>query len=232
MLELVVYILQKKYLQIKPNENIIIFEGGPKVGGRIRTLEDNVDRGAWRVHDSHNRMINLADELDINLIPTHSSNSAKTYDDILKINKKSQKRISGLSTLQSNIVNDGLSIANIREQRTGYLGLSDGIEKSYTINKHTGIFKVPENGMEEYPKKLYESLPKTVTVNFKTRVVHIDKIKDGNNVKYVIKTQNLNEECEEWECNTLILNCQPIHLPSSNFGDTIELVKGVLEHVL
>ena len=61
-----------KLIDQNPNRNIIIYEARPYAGGRIQRYNiksEVVDFGAWRVSNTHLRMIRLAKKLKIDLIP-------------------------------------------------------------------------------------------------------------------------------------------------------------------
>ena len=202
--------------QIESETDIVIFESSPQVGGRIRTVQDGIDRGAWRVHTSHLRMQKLAETLGIKLEPTLSSQASKTHDPSLQMMIPKTK--SGLSAFQQNVLEHGLEKARSAEQYTGYLGLQDGLKRTYQIHtKSGGTFQVPEKGMSEFPLKLAASLVST-KILLGTRIVQMDRENDI----YWLCAQDRDGVKSYWSCDTLILGCQPVHVPRNNFSQLIE----------
>ena len=209
-------------------KKIIIFESSAEIGGRIRTLKNNIDRGAWRVHDSHTRMQTLASELNIVLEPTHSSLAPKKVE---CGNTTKNTPIPGLSKFQSNVVRQGLHQALQNEQSTGYIGLQDGIARTYTVkptykrSRPDPIFRVPKNGMSEFPVRLRRELPSNVKVHMKTRVTRITLERKQNDSIYWLETRDRNGSKQHWSAASVILNCQPAHLPKTNFEEFLKPVK-------
>ena len=210
------------------SKKIIIFESSAEIGGRIRTLKNNIDRGAWRVHDSHARMHTLASELNIELEPTHSSLALKKFN---CGNTTKNNPIQGLSTFQSNVVQNDLQKALQNEQSTGYIGLQDGIARTYTVKSVSTdsgadpIFRVPKNGMSEFPVKLRQALPSNVKVHMKTRVTQITLERQQNDSIYWLETRDRNGSKQHWSASSVILNCQLAHLPKTNFEEFLKPVK-------
>lgn len=219
--------------QLGKSNKIGIFESSPQVGGRIRTIDQQVDRGAWRVHSTHKRMQKLAKQLHIPLKPTHSSqvvaqtkskDTPKTYDSTLTNAQIKTPSIPGLSPFQSNVIQHSFQQAQLAEQYTGYLGLQDGLGRTYQV--HTkGVFQVPTKGMDQFPLKLTKSLPSNVKIHFKSRVIQMDR----ENGVYWLTVQDREGNKTYWSCDTLILGCQPAHIPPSNFSSYLQPVCDCVE---
>lgn len=204
------------------NESIVIFESSNQVGGRIRTLPGNIDRGAWRVHDSHHRMHKLARSLDIDLVPTHSSQTSKTF--AAPTSNLDCPQLPGLSLLQSNAVQTSFARAKQIELRTGYLGLQDGAKRSYTVKSDPeAIFRVPTGGMSAFPIELHRRLPPNVETRLKSRVVSLTY--EAREQVYWLEVQDRRGQSSYWAADTVILGCQPAHLPATNFDELLAPIK-------
>lgn len=191
----------------------------------MRTLPDNIDRGAWRVHDSHRRMHNLARTLGINFVPTNSSQAQKTYAELAP--KLDCPQVPGLSTLQSNAVQTSFARATQDELRTGYMGLQDGAKRSYTVTPDPkAIFRVPTKGMGAFPTNLHRALPSNVETRLKSRLTKLTY--EARDRVYWLEVQDRQGHSEYWAADTVILGCQPAHLPATNFDELLAPIKAAV----
>jgi hypothetical protein len=170
----------------------------------------------------------LATELKIDLEPTHSSLATKTYTQE-KLGGPAPK-LPGLSSFQSNVVQSGLQKALETEQRTGYIGLQDGISRTYGVKPDPkDIFRVPRGGMSEFPLKLRQALPSNIKVRVKTRVTKITLERQNGQPIYWIETRGRDGSVDYWSASSVILNCQPVHVPRTNFEEVVQLVKACVD---
>ena len=82
-------------LQNYKNKKICLLERSSFTGGKIRTLYDNkgnviLEKGPWRIHNSHKRCIDLVEKLGLEITQNSSSqkSSQKFNYDICKKKKK------------------------------------------------------------------------------------------------------------------------------------------------
>ena len=164
--------------QKHPNENVCIFEAS-RLGGRIKTIKTNKflhDAGAWRIHSSHTKMLNLANELNINVIKSSAQPHNRIIDPQLKISKpkltKNQLHFSIKETLAYSYTPEQI---NKIERSTGYIDTLNGLRRTYAVSskegKSSGTFFRPTCGMEEFINKLTDKCKKMGVFIYKyTRV--------------------------------------------------------------
>ena len=156
----------------KENKKFIILESSYKTGGRHQTervkKEVLFEKGAWRVHSSHKRMIELCKKLKLTLREFERNKSCKKY------------QIAGLSTLDTIILEQDGNIKKSFEKEldTGYQGVFEGDSTSnpYGVEEE-GTYYIIEEGQEELVDRLLKNLGKKIYLNHK--VVDIVREKNG-----------------------------------------------------
>ena len=161
-------------LQTMKND-FILFEAGEKLGGRHLTIKDKCDNvmyeaGAWRVHSSHKRMIELCRSLGLTLVPFEKQSSEEKYDGI-----------NGLTKFDSLVLknNGNIEQALHEELKTGYQGTYDTPSNShpYSVNTDKGEYFIIKEGQQEIIDRLVMDIPK-------------DKIKLSHSVQNITRNEN------------------------------------------
>ena len=187
-----------------PKARVVLLERKPYVGGRLRTSWNSskssvqFEKGAWRVHNSHIRTLELIRDLGLHV---DVANHSKNPDGSIKTGRKSSlpaKILRGMSNLGARALtvgleNDGLSIARYHELQTGYDGVHAAASGSRTYQTSSGaksFFWVVREGMQSIPQRIKErtesSFPDRVSFILGTNVVDIKTRSDG---KYECKTR-------------------------------------------
>lgn len=162
------------------NPNICLLEASYKTGGRHWTVKEDCkvlyEAGAWRVHSSHKRMINLIKKLGLTL-------------EELEYQKASEPElasIKGLSKLDLMILNnDGdISKALKEELKTGYQGTYDGVSNTYpySVSTKEGLYYTIKEGQESIINRLLEDIPED-KIKTKHRVMDVKRIKNRYHLK-------------------------------------------------
>lgn len=188
-----------------PKARIIVLERKPYIGGRLRTTWNSnkrsvrFERGAWRVHDTHTRTLELIRGLGMHV---DVSNHSKNPDGSTKTERKSStpsKTFRGMSNLGARALtigleNEGLSIARYHELQTGYDGVhaaASGSRTYQTTSRSKPVFWVVREGMQSIPERIKECTESRfsdrVSFVLGTNVVDINKKSDG---KYECKTRH------------------------------------------
>ena len=173
------------------NKDFIILESSYKIGGRHQTQKDKdkvlFEQGAWRIHSSHKRMIELCKKLKLTLIEFEKSQPYK------------RKKIPGLSALDTIILEQEGDIKKSleKELNTGYQGVfeADSTSHPYSI-KEEGTYYIIKEGQEEIVSRLLKTLEKKVFL--KHKVMDIEREKKG----YKIKVLH-NDKEKIFYCNNL-----------------------------
>ena len=121
-------------------KDFYLLELSYKLGGRHLTIKDKKEEvlyeaGAWRVHSSHTRMIELCKKFGLTL------NFLKKQK-----NKNKEKKISGISKFDEIILNNEGDIIKSfkKELETGYQGTYDSASctNPYSVNTEKGEYYV------------------------------------------------------------------------------------------
>lgn len=150
------------YLAYNLNEkkkDFILLELSYKLGGRHLTVKDKKENvlyeaGAWRVHSSHKKMIELCEKFNITL----------EFLEKQKNKNKTTKKIKGISKIDEIILkNEGNIMKSFKEElETGYQGTYDSASctNPYSVNTEKGEYYVIKEGQEEIINRLVENIDK------------------------------------------------------------------------
>ena len=199
------------------NKNILVIESADHVGGRCFTATHRREKGAWRVHSSHSRTLALMRDLGIQLIPTRSSKVKKEkMTDLPPLAKRAKK---GMTLFETMLLKHGISTTQKIDQNTGYMGITKTSRASYSASDNN--YFVPLKGMGELPKHLSSKL----NIMTNSRVAYIRFLPKHKTYEvYVIKRHqdHPNKFTKKvFRTKGLILNCQPVHFPDTNFNQQL-----------
>lgn len=199
------------------DKKVLVVESADHVGGRCVTATQRRERGAWRVHSSHSRTLALMRDLGINLVPTRSSKVEKQKrSDLPPMAKRSKK---GMTLFETMVLKHGISVSQEIDQNTGYMGITKTSSLSYSAPNNK--YFVPRKGMGELPKQLSSNL----NVMTNARVAYIRFLPKHNTYEvYVMirKEDHPNKFIKKiFHTKGLILNCQPVHFPDTNFNQQL-----------
>lgn len=200
-----------RLLQINSKFNITIFETRPFAGGRIQKFDfckKKVDFGAWRVSNSHQRMMTLAKRLNIKLIkmlPQISQSDIKCKT----LQKQKEKDNNNLSIFENYLKNQSIRDAICHEMHTGYDDILSGINTTYLVTQKHRCYYVPKSGMYEFIERLIKLLNNKVKIHYNARVTHIQKQK--NKYTLVISQRNNHNTFKNFkkEYNCIFMNTPP-----------------------
>jgi glycine/D-amino acid oxidase-like deaminating enzyme len=204
--------------------SVVVLETRPTVGGRMQT-RNGVDIGAWRIPNTHKRMLRLAKTLNIPLTKTYSSVQsvrAKRDGPALPQTRPGMSIRDELHR-ESELVVDTVET----ELDTGYMGSLAGQRRTYSLSKKVKEFLVPVyGGMQMFCNRLAEAAKATgnVSIQCSSRVYRMTK--EGQ--RYVINgaTRSGNKVAKtQFSCRKLVLACQPFNYPSNNFNVQLDPVR-------
>lgn len=207
------------------HQKVLVLETQDHVGGRCVTTKHKREKAAWRVHTSHKRMMKLIDELNINMQPTRSSKVKKEIDTSLPPLAKRTKK--GMTLFETSLLKHGINLTQKIDQNTGYMNISKSSTLPYT--SPNGDYIVPKKGMQEIVDKLQSLLKSNVSIKLNARVAYIKFIKKS--LQYMVyvfvrDTKSSNKFKQKiFVTKNVILNCQPIHIPDTNFNQTLLALK-------
>lgn len=167
-------------------KNFVLLEASYKVGGRHLTVkkDDEVlyEAGAWRVHSSHSRILDLLKKLNMSVRKLEPQKKRPPVE-----------KIKGLSALDTLLLkNDGDVEKSFREEReTGYEGGLDADSTShpYMVEGDKGEYFVVDQGQEEIIDKLLEKIDKKRILTHH-RVQDIQKKKEKYLIEVLVEKQN------------------------------------------
>jgi hypothetical protein len=186
----------------REKKDFLLLEASEKLGGRHLTVKDKSDKvmyeaGAWRVHSSHTRMIQLCERLQLTLVPFEKQHSGEKYDGI-----------DGLTKFDSLILkNDGnIEQALHDELKTGYQGTYDTPSNShpYSVNTKSGEYFIIKEGQQEIVDRLVINIPEE-KIKLAHSVQNIKKEKDGYRLTIAKRTDR--GPVEYMEIETKFLFC-------------------------
>ena len=158
-------------------KNVLLLERSPFTGGKIKTLynEQNeviLEKGPWRFHNSHKRVLNLLKNLKLEFKQnTSSQQEAVKYNfDIckkksVKLKKKIIKK-SGLSYKDSITAISGKCKANYLESFSKLPLIMDSTSKPYDVNlNYKGDYYIVKKGLQSITENLYELNKNNIITN-------------------------------------------------------------------
>lgn len=172
--------------KLLPRSNIYILERKPYVGGRLRTQRDrftkNVlyEKGAWRIHSSHERFLKLVKSLGLTVkVARHSMETPESTHpemnsagrDLKDATYPGMSRL-GAAAIRKGLENDGLDYARQVEIKTGYDGVFQAASGSRTYQIHSknksckkDCYYIIQEGMQCVPEMLQKRLLQSTTTN-------------------------------------------------------------------
>ncbi len=206
------------------DKKVVVIESADHVGGRCVTATRRREKGAWRVHSSHSRSLALMRDLNINIVPTRSSKVEKQKrSDLPPMAKRAKK---GMTLFETMLLKHGVSTAQDIDQNTGYMGITKTSSASYSASDNK--YFVPRKGMGELPKKLSAKL-KIMTNSRVAYIRFLQKQKTYEVYVMIRKEDHPNKFTKKvFRTKGLILNCQPIHFPDTNFNRKLSLIRHVV----
>lgn len=166
-------IIKKKY----NFEKIILLERTPNIGGKIQTLYDSngnpiLEKGPWRIHNSHKKILDLIKELDLEIHENSSSqkDAEKFNYDICKKKKvklsKKFKKDSGFSYKDTLTKKKGKCVSNYLESFSKLPLVMDSSSKPYDVNMtYSGKYFIVKTGLNSICKKLENKNIKYIKTN-------------------------------------------------------------------
>ena len=145
---------------IDRNENFILFEKRPVLGGKIRTNSLKLDQGAWRVNQDHKLLLGVLHGAELVPLPETQGVS------------HSASKPSPISRFAASLIEPSGSVskAAMADLRTGYHSTtSAGHERS-----HSGTFYKVEQGFATVIDMLNEQIPHN-RVHLSSRLIKIEK---------------------------------------------------------
>jgi hypothetical protein len=212
-------------------KNIVVLETQSFLGGRMQTTPSKTEKCPWRIHKLHKRMRQLATDMGIPLETTMSSHAVKQNEVLVNATINTHAPIlTGLTQNQSNMVQYGPEISFKLEQGTGYLGILDGIKPAYTTPANSSsTFYVPSKGMHTFITKLATKVRAAgVKIQTNARVAHIAYNSSAKEYTLTVVRRlpgNNKFKQETLFTKRVVLNCQPVHFPSTNFPRSLSLIQ-------
>lgn len=199
------------------DKKVLVVESADHVGGRCVTATHRRERGAWRVHSSHARTLALMHDLDIKLVLTRSSRVEKQKQtDLPPMAKRAKK---GMTLFETTLLKHGISTTQKIDQNTGYMGITKTSRASYWA-PHNKYF-VPSKGMGELPKQLSSKLH----ILTDTRVTYLQFLPKHKTyeVYVMVREKKYSNKFKKkiFRTKGIILNCQPVHFPDTNFNQQL-----------
>ena len=157
--------------------DICLLERTPKLGGKIQTLYDSrgnviLEKGPWRIHNSHYKILELIKELGLEI--QENSSSQKTTSrynfDIckkkkIKLSKKLNKE-AGYSYKDALTKKRGKCIANKIESFSKLPLVMDSTSKPYDVNMtYSGKYYIVKTGLNSICKKIEEKVKDFIKLN-------------------------------------------------------------------
>lgn len=181
-------------------EDALLLEAQPILGGRIRTMYSNtqkvlLEKGPWRVHESHARMLALIKKYNLHLTQTSSSLAG------------------GGSAFDAIVLKEGIARAREAEQDTGYVGMLDGMANADVYHAQDRRHKQGKYfTVDEGFQALIDAMAKTSKASIQCNA----KVKDiqyQNNIYYITYCRRKGDsvECLTCTCDRLFL-CVPPHV--------------------
>ena len=207
---------------VELNKKIIVFESQHEVGGRCITTSHRREKGAWRIHVSHERVMKLMKKLNITYNPTRSSKIEKEQKQDLHVAKRAKK---GMTLFETMMLKHGITKAQLIDQNTGYMGITKTSRRSYSTDNNE--FVVPTKGMQEIPIQLAKKLNEKIVLNARVAYIKYDNLKKRYDVYIMIRNINKSNEFtrKKYHAKNIILNSQPVHFPDTNFNRKLSLIK-------
>ena len=215
-----------KLIDHNPNCKITIYETRPYAGGRIQhsnIQSESADFGAWRVSNTHLRMIRLAKRLKIDLTPMLAQKSNIKTDIQCSNNKNNNNNLSNLSIFENKIKNQSIQDAYCQEISTGYDNILSGVHTTYLTTQKHKTYLVPKQGMYEFIEKLVKYLKKKVTFEFNSRVTAIQKTSNGYKLEILKRTHHNTFQKKIVESKILFLNIPPAVIRNMNLNFELEM---------
>ena len=181
----------------KRKVDFFLLEGSYKLGGRHLTItdEDEVlyEGGAWRVHSTHKRMLDLL----------KSYNLKTTFFEKSKELEKNE--IGGISKFDENVLktNGGVLDSLEKELQTGYQGIDLSVTKTLPYGVKKGEFFTIDEGQEKVTQLMGEEIGKKL-IKLNHKVVDISKKKTGYSLKILVRKDNKIKE-KVLTCKTLFI---------------------------
>lgn len=195
--------LQRKYPHLKG----ILLERSSIMGGHIRTEYNKnhnvvLEKGPWRVHHTHHKLIKLVKQLQLNLLPVSSSKpeSTKLTFDICKKTKSKTKKTQKVKSKK--LPNGGISYRDNIIQQQGICNyqqaasfsrlplIMDVTSKPYDVNlQYTGQYYVVKEGLHQIIQNMVEKNSDKIYSN--SMVTDVKKIPQGYKIIYQSRNKNI-----------------------------------------
>ena len=188
----------------KAKIDFYLLEASYKLGGRHLSIKDKKEEvlyeaGAWRVHNSHTRILALCKKLGLTL--EYLEKQSKPLRD--------PKGTKGLSKLDETILkNEGdMTKALFEELKTGYQGSYDSVSTTnpYGVTTKEGEFYTIKEGQEAIIERLVENLNQD-NIKLQHRVQDIVR-KDGHYILTVLYTDKNGEIREKKIKAKFVFSC-------------------------
>ncbi len=185
-----IYIL-KQLVSFNKNLRIRLFEMSPFLGGRIQTKKNKSNQviyetGPWRFHNSHNRLLKIIKELDLEYKITSSSQTnsyhqkIKLCSDISKKKTCKQKyRLPGYSIYDSYLLDNNKCCGDMKSISSKIPLVMESLSSVYNVdNNYKGYYYVLTKGFSNLINNLSQAHNSCIQNN--TKVIDIIYQKDPN----------------------------------------------------
>ncbi len=159
--------------RLYPSSSITLMERNDHLGGRIHSM-DHYECGAYRIHQSHKRVFDLAKELGVTLDPWHIQ---KVFVNMKAPPRSSEDPHTSMTWWDLHAETGGLKEAEWRDLATGYKEGTDVASEGYPMDMAAkgGWYFAPD-GLSQFIHVLSSRLEGKIDLHLSTRVVECVKV--------------------------------------------------------